>query len=49
MPLVPGSRLGHHEIPALLGVGGMGEVYRAADPTGAPITVVSNSPGHLKT
>src|SRR5262245_53749345 len=31
MPLTIGSRLGSHEITALLGKGGMGEVYRARD------------------
>src|SRR4051812_578302 len=31
MPVVPGSRVGPYDITALLGAGGMGQVFRARD------------------
>ena len=54
MPLAQGSRLGSYEVTALIGQGGMGEVYRArntkldrdvarrADPL-SPFGIQSNS------
>ena len=31
MPLNVGSRLGHYDVAALIGEGGMGQVYQATD------------------
>src|SRR4051794_13974685 len=54
MSLRPGSRLGSFEISALIGVGGMGEVYRATDTNlKRPVAIkvlpdsVSNEPDRL--
>ena len=33
MSLTVGSRLGHYDVTAKIGAGGMGEVYRARDTT----------------
>ena len=33
MALTVGSRLGHYDVTALIGEGGMGEVYQATDTT----------------
>src|ERR1700733_13617141 len=44
MPLSTGDKLGPYEIVALIGKGGMGEVYRAPDPrTGRDVAVKVSS------
>ncbi len=31
MPLAPGTRIAHYEVSALIGAGGMGQVWQATD------------------
>jgi len=31
MPLTPGTRLGHYQVTALIGEGGMGQVWQVTD------------------
>src|SRR5436190_2021356 len=52
MPLPPGTRLGPYEVLALIGQGGMGDVYRARDPRlNRPVAlkVLRNGPGAAET
>src|SRR5262245_60619450 len=47
MPLTVGTRLGPYEILALLGAGGMGEVYRAKDTRLDRMVAIKILPTHL--
>jgi eukaryotic-like serine/threonine-protein kinase len=47
MSLVPGTKLGPYEIQSLLGVGGMGEVYRARDVRLQRTVAIKILPSHL--
>ena len=47
MALTPGTRLGPHEIVSLLGVGGMGEVYKARDTRLERIVAIKVLPADL--
>jgi len=46
-PSMAGKRLGHYELQALLGAGGMGEVYRARDPRLDRLVAIKVLPQHL--
>ena len=47
MPIEPGTKLGHYEIVAPIGAGGMGEVYRARDTRLDRTVAVKVLPQHL--
>ena len=47
MSITPGTRLGPYEITALLGAGGMGEVFRATDTRLGRDVAVKVLPQHL--
>jgi predicted ATPase len=47
MPLLPGTHLGPYEIEKLLGMGGMGEVYRARDPRLGRIVAIKILPAEF--
>ena len=47
MPLEVGSRLGHYDVTALIGEGGMGEVYKATDTRLDRTVAIKGLPEHV--
>ncbi len=47
LPILPGRRLGHYEILAAIGAGGMGEVFKARDSRLHRIVAIKVLPAHL--
>ena len=47
MPLAAGQRLGSYEILSIIGVGGMGEVYKARDTRLERIVAIKALPDHV--
>jgi serine/threonine protein kinase len=47
MPLESGARLGHYEVLAPIGAGGMGEVYKARDPRLNRTVAIKVLPAHI--
>ena len=47
MAIAPGTRLGHFEVVAAIGAGGMGEVYKARDTRLDRIVAIKVLPAHL--
>ena len=46
MPLNVGSRFGHYDVTALIGEGGMGQVYKATDTRLARTVAIKVLPEH---
>ena len=47
-PILTGRRFGSYEVQASIGVGGMGEVYRARDTTLGRDVAIKILPGHVQ-